>query len=466
MDLISACVRWFIAPAWSIWERSPYIIHYSRLLRSQYDRQEVIQQRQWKKVKELLNHAYRTVPFWKVRFEQAGITPDDIRSFNDFCRLPLTTKADLRASSQQLRSANYPTWELHHKKTSGSTGVSVEVVVNDAAQQFKRACTLRSDEWSGWRLGERTALLWGAEENPRRGWRPWLRNTLLERVTRLDTLRINEESMGWFIATLRRRPPGLLLGHAHSLYLLAQFVRNHSQLSFRPHAIISTAMVLHDWERHTIEEVFQCPVTNRYGCEEVGLIACECEQHNGLHINADGIYVEVLRANGTTAEPGETGMIVLTDLANRAMPIIRYQVGDMGVLSERSCPCGRGLPLLEKIEGRIADYVITPRGEYVSGISLTDHFNTLIPGVIQLQIVQEEVDHFLFRIVKGPDFGEHSLVTIQSLVAKRFGPDVRFKCEYVDRIPQESSGKYRFCISKVQKSDLGNYLCGMGKNVS
>ena len=119
-------------------------------------------------------------------------------------------------------------------------------------------------------------------------------------------------------------------------------------------------MVLHDWERRTIEEVFQCPVTNRYGCEEVSLIACECQRHDGLHVNADGIYLEVLRPDGTPCPPGEPGMIVVTDLVNRAMPIIRYQVGDMGVLSDRQCPCGRGLPLLEKIEGRMADYVVTP----------------------------------------------------------------------------------------------------------
>ncbi len=208
-------------------------------------------------------------------------------------------------------------------------------------------------------------------------------------------------------------------------------------------------MVLHDWERCTIEEVFQCPVTNRYGCEEVSLIACECERHEGLHVNADGVYVEVLRGDGTPTDPGEPGMVVVTDLVNRAMPIIRYRVGDTAVLAGRPCSCGRGLPLLEKIEGRVADYVVTPRGELISGISLTENFAVLVPGIAQLQIVQEEVDRFVFRIVKNPDFGPASLERIRSLVAERFGPKVRYECEYVDRIPQEPSGKYRFCVSNV-----------------
>jgi phenylacetate-CoA ligase len=108
--------------------------------------------------------------------------------------------------------------------------------------------------------------------------------------------------------------------------------------------------------------------------------------------------------------------------------------------------------LLEKVEGRVADYVVTARGDMISGISLTENFAVMVPGLQQLQIVQEEVDRFLFRIVKGPDYGPRSLDTIHTLVVERFGAGTRYDCEYVDRIPQEPSGKYRFCISKVEKS--------------
>jgi phenylacetate-CoA ligase len=452
MDIVAPAVRYVIAPAWAVWERSPYLRHYRRLTRTQFDLPEVIRARQWERIESLLEHAWQTTRFWRSRLQEAGLERGRIRSFDDFRAVPLLTKADLRGHKEDLLSEPYRGAPLQHKRTSGSTGVSVEVLVDDAAQQFKRGCVLRSDQWSGWRLGERVAILWGAEENPRRGWRPWLRNALLERATYLDTLRISEESMARFTAVLRRRPPGLLFGHAHSLYLLADYVRARGVAGFRPHGIISAAMVLHDWERRVIEEVFQCPVTNRYGCEEVSLIACECERHEGLHVNADGIYLEALRPDGTPCPPGEPGMIVVTDLVNRAMPILRYQIGDMGILSDRRCPCGRGLPLLEKVEGRIADYVLTPRGELVSGISLTDHFNTLIPGVFQLQIIQEEIDRFVFRIVKDSSFGPASLAKLESLVAERFGLGVRYQCEFVDRIQQEPSGKYRFCISKVEKS--------------
>jgi phenylacetate-CoA ligase len=118
-------------------------------------------------------------------------------------------------------------------------------------------------------------------------------------------------------------------------------------------------------------------------------------------------------------------------------------------MSDRICPCGRGLPLLERLEGREADYVVTASGELISGISLTENFALHVPGVAQLQIVQEEVQRFRFRVVRGPDFGPASLRRIAELVAERFGAGTLFECEYVDRIPQEPSGKYRFCISHV-----------------
>jgi phenylacetate-CoA ligase len=189
-------------------------------------------------------------------------------------------------------------------------------------------------------------------------------------------------------------------------------------------------------------------VTNRYGCEEVSLIACECEVHRGLHVNADGLIVEIL-ANGKPARDGEPGAVVITDLVNRAMPIIRYKVGDVAAMTSRRCECGRGLPLIDRLEGREADYVTTESGELISGISLTENFAMHVPGVAQMQIVQETRTTFRFRVVPGPDFGVASHERLHTLVRERFGPNAKYDVEPVDEIPQEASGKYRFCISRV-----------------
>ena len=254
-----------------------------------------------------------------VKADIAGLGPGRICSFEDLLKVPLLTKADLRERQDDLLSDSYRGAQLGRKRTSGSTGVSVEVLVDEAAQQYQRACALRSDEWSGWRFGERIAAVWG---NPRirSDWRGRLRRTLLERnYVYLDTLRMDETAMRDFADALVHRPPSLLFGHAHSLHLFAGYLKTKTPVAaIRPRAIISTCMVLHDWERRTIEEVFECPVTNRYGCEEVSLIACECERHDGLHVNADGIYLEVLGPDSTPCRPGQPGMIVVTDLVNRS----------------------------------------------------------------------------------------------------------------------------------------------------
>ncbi len=444
----STVVRYGIAPLWARWEGSPYLRHDRALKRTQFDPPDVIRARQWQAMSRMLRHAYETTPFWHERLDRVGLPPERVRDFKDFEAIPVLTKEDLRGHADALRSRAFDRAALHPKVTSGSTGVPVEVLVDEAAMQFKRACTLRSDEWSGWRLGRRAAKLWGHPLSERPGWRGRVRNLLLDRTRFLDTLGMDEAALTGFARSLRRCPPSLLFGHAHSLYLFAEFVRARGGAGFRPDGVIATAMVLHDWQRRAVEEVFGCPVTNRYGCEEVSLIACECERHRGLHVNADGVYVELLR-DGAPAEPGESGSVVVTDLVNRAMPLLRYQVGDVATASARRCPCGRGLPLLEHLEGREADYVVTPEGELISGISLTDHFACQVPGAAQMQIIQETPRRFVFRVVRGPGFGPDSLSRLAEMVAERFGPDAEFACEYLDRIPQEASGKYRFCVSKV-----------------
>jgi phenylacetate-CoA ligase len=448
MDGHAFLIRTILGPLWARWERSPYLRHYRTLRQTQYDSPQTIRARQWSAVQRMVYHAYQTVPFYRRRFQDAGLHPAQLRGWNDYQRVPLLTKADLRAHASELLSSVYERAGLFRKKTSGSTGVALEVFVDQESLQWKRACTLRSDEWSGWRFGERVAMLWGNPGHLRRGWRGRLRNALLERARYLDTLKMDEGTLERFARSLLRKPASLLFGHAHSIFLFAEFLRARRIEGIRPRGIIATAMVLHHWQRRVIEEVFRCRVTNRYGCEEVSLIACECERHDGLHLNADGVHVEILR-DRQPVPPGEAGSVVVTDLTNRGMPLLRYQVGDVAVRADRRCPCGRGLPLLERIEGREADYVVTRAGELISGISLTENFALLVPGIAQLQIVQETTERFVFRIVRGPDFGHASIQKMQRLVAQRFGPGVTFACAYVDRIEPEPSGKYRFCISRV-----------------
>jgi phenylacetate-CoA ligase len=422
-------------------------LHYLRLLeQTQFDPPAVVAARQLAALKVQLTHAYSTVPYYRRTWDAAGVHPEDVKSLADLTAFPVLTKADIRAHEAELLSTPYRGAKLRLKRTSGSTGVPLSIRVDEPAMQWKHACTIRSDQWSGYRLGQRVAKVWGNPEYLHHGWRGRLRNRLLDRAVYLDTIHLTDAKVAAFAAELRRHRPGLVFGHAHSLYLVACHLKKTGVLDIRPDGIISTAMVLHDYQRKVIADVFGTPVTNRYGCEEVSLIASQCEAHAGLHVNADNVYVE--------APTGTPGPLVVTDLVNRAMPLVRYAIGDVAVGAGRTCTCGRGLPLLDRIEGREADYVVTPAGTLVSGISLTENFALLIDGTAQVQIVQETVHDLRIRLVAGEGFGPASRGQIEKLVRDTFGPTVRFEVELVDAIPQEPSGKYRFCISKPARDHL------------
>jgi phenylacetate-CoA ligase len=422
-------------------------LHYLRVLeQTQFDPPAVVAARQLAALKVQLTHAYDTVPYYRRTWDAVGVHPSDVKAFADLDAFPVLTKADIRAHEADLLSTAYRGAKLRLKRTSGSTGVPLTIRVDEPAMQWKHACTIRSDQWSGYRLGQRVAKVWGNPEYLHLGWRGRVRNRLLDRAVYLDTIHLTDAKVAAFAAELRRHRPGLVFGHAHSLYLVACHLKKTGATDIRPNGIISTAMVLHDYQRKAIEEVFGTPVSNRYGCEEVSLIAAECEAHAGLHVNADNVYVE--------APTGKPGPLVVTDLANRAMPLIRYQIGDVAVGAGRACTCGRGLPLLDRIEGREADYVVTPAGTLISGISLTENFALLIDGTAQVQIVQETIHDLRIRLVPGDGFGAASHEQIEKLVRDTFGPTVRYDVELVDAIPQEASGKYRFCISKVARDHL------------
>jgi phenylacetate-CoA ligase len=448
MDGYSYICRHIVAPLWAEKEKSPYLKHCRKLERYQSRSIDEINSIQSQKLKKLIQHAWDHTRYYREKWQAMGFSPEDIKSKDDLVHLPFLTKDDIRANKARMIAEGIPREKLIPKKTSGATGVSLELFVDDDSMQWKRGCTLYFDRWSGWQMGEKIAAIWG---NPTHkvNWRAVVRNALLERFDYLDTLKMNEEQMLAFYQRQMRRRPSLLFGHAHSIFLFTNFMLQKGLRPFRPKGIISTCMVLHDFERKRMEETFGCKVFNRYGCEEVSLIACECEAHEGLHLNLNTLIVEFIK-EGRPASAGESGAIVVTDLTNTGMPFIRYRVGDVGIPSGKRCSCGRSLPLMESLEGRVADYVVTPEGNLISGISLTENFAMEFPEIKQLQIIQESPEFLLFKAVKGENFTTGAEEKIMNRALERFGPKMKFKCEYVDHIPQEPGGKYRFCISRVK----------------
>tara|TARA_R100001440_G_scaffold47446_5_gene67367 strand:- start:38596 stop:39936 length:1341 start_codon:yes stop_codon:yes gene_type:complete len=446
--VIDVLSRHLFYPLWDFKDRSQRLPEWKSLERSQWWPRSALASKQWDRTRDLLRYASKHSRFYQSRWSEAGVNIGNIETPDDFLKIPVTTKKDIREHTQAFISDEYSPDSLVRAKTGGSTGVSLNLYFDEKCQERRNAAQLMADRWSGWEIGEKKASIWGNPPVPFT-LKQKLRHHLLDRTIYLDTMDLNADSMGAFVDLWRIEKPTAVFGHAHSIYLFACFLRDQNIVDLKPKGIVATSMMLLDHERQVIEAAFSCAVTNRYGCEEVGLIACECEEHNGMHINMPHVYVEFLDENNQPVPAGVPGKIVVTDLNNYAMPLIRYRVEDVGVFSARNCACGRGFPILERLEGRVADFLKLQSGGSVAGISLVERTLTKVPGVEQMQLVQEKLDEVIINRVKGREHDEQTDSALTNEMREVFGSGVRLIINDVSKIPQEASGKYRFSICKV-----------------
>ena len=434
-------------PLWELKDGAHRLHYLAELSASQWQSTEALRERQWERLREIVRYAGRNCPFYAQRFAAAGLDCD-LNDWLDFRRIPLLSKNEIRDNTDALISREFERSQLVEARTGGSTGTALTIFADPRCQELRNAAAMRSDQWAGWDIGMKVAAVWG---NPpvADNLKARLRNLLLDRYIYLDTMNISEASVSRFVEQWRSEKPQVLFGHSHSLFILAALLEKLGVEDLRPRGIISTSMQLLDPERQVIERVFGCGVTNRYGCEEVSLIACECERHEGLHLNMDHVVVEFLRDDGSQAKPGEDANIVVTELVNHGMPLIRYRVGDMGIPSERQCDCGRGLPLMTRVTGRRADFLKRRDGSLVAGVSLVERTLTAIAGVEQMQLVQDRIDTVEVRIVTDARFDEFAAQLLLGEMHGVFGEGTEIRLSTVAALDQTRSGKYRFSICNV-----------------
>jgi phenylacetate-CoA ligase len=433
-------------PMWSAVTGASLVANWRALERSQYASETVLRERQEVLLRRITAIACRETPFYKRRFAEAGLD-GGVRTFDDLRRLPVLTKAEIRLAGDDLLSRTADRASLLEFRTGGSTGVPLRLLISEEISHQRNAAARRSDLWTGWKVGEGVGAVWGNPKLPNTV-KERLRAELLNPVIYLDTMALSPDSVRGFARDWRRQRPTLLFGHAHSIYLLARTARDLGIDDIRPKGILSTSMMLPPHERRAIEDVFGVKVTDRYGCEEVGLIGCECERHEGLHMNVDHVYTEFLRADGTPASPGERAFVVVTDLINDVMPFIRYRVEDLSARLDVACGCGRGLPMMDRVSGRVADFLVKADGVRVAGISLIENTVTNFAGIEQMQIVQEELDRIVLKLVPTPRAAAPAAPALRQYFETTF-PGAKIDIELVGRIPQEANGKYRFAICRV-----------------
>lgn len=447
IDWFELISRTFVIPIYN-WK---YGIKYDAILRSlnqsQFFPPEQIREHQWHSIKAIIDFAYNNNTFYRNHFDDMNIHPQDINSWDDFSNLPLLTKDDIRNNPDKLISDGYKRQNMHHKRTGGSTGVPVHLYIDNDAMNFKRALAHRHNSWAHYLPGMKRASLWG-DTDKKYSFKERAYMKLYDRTIYLDTLKMDDAYLLQFVERITSFRPRLLLGHGHSLYFFAKFLQENSIDCLHFDGIISTAETLLDNERGVIEAVFGDIVFDRYGCEELSLIASECEAHEGLHVGAEGLYVEI--AGGDEVTPGE---LIITDLVNKGMPFIRYKIGDLATVIDAPCTCGRGLPRLGKILGRTTDILLTPEGRSISGVSIMDTFVIHIKGFKQVQIVQNRIDHVLFKIVTDEHYSDASLEKLNETVTEIFGPQMKFDTEFIDKIPMTARGKFQFTVCNIDSEE-------------
>ncbi len=397
-----------------------------------------------KRVIRAVRHAYREVPYYREKYDQAGIDINSIRKLEDISKLPFITKDEAREQFPHGIVANgVDVKRCHYSATTGSTGRSLPFIYSPATYAFYLATTDRVHTMIGFRPWHKKVYIkYTAVETPALG--PFYRTAHIP-----STIPVEEQ-----IAKLRREKADLLLGYASIILEIAQRITQddlrHIKLKF---ISVNSEMSTQD-QRDFISQVFRCPVHDEYSTEETWMIASQCLKNN-YHLFTDNVWVEFLDENGKDVNPGEVGEIVLTTMRSPAMPFIRYKIGDMGRYSDKTCSCGIGFPLLESFEGRADDSFILPSGKFISSLKLLNTFTKFIKKYLHLmeefKVIQKEKGLVVIELVKGKEYKEDRFQELIGQLHEIFAEPIDIRVEMVDSISTGGSVKRKAIESWVGK---------------
>jgi len=265
---------------------------------------------------------------------------------------------------------------------------------------------------------------------------------LLNRI-RLSAFDTRDKSLHKFTRRLRSFNPTYFYGYASLIYRYGQWLEEKkiSLDGINPSVIITTGEVLYDFQRTLIQRVFRCRVANEYGSTEAGILAFECPNGN-LHVNSDHIFLE------TVGKRGDPGSVLLTELNNDYSPLIRYHLGDMGVISTSNCGCGINFPVITNLIGREDSFIITPKNVHI--------YDAVIPyvltkGVRQFRGIQDTKEELIIKIVKDNELTDFLLDTYRRRLIDILGDDLKITFEIVAEIEPDKSGKLRCFISNIKE---------------
>lgn len=420
------------------------VYHLLKLLRNQWLTKEELEQLQQRKLQKIIKHAYEKVSYYHQLLNSVGVKPEDIRNKKDLRYIPITSRTRIQnLPTNEITAQGVMLRDCHRMTTSGSTGMPLEIIKSEKDYQLSNLTMLRSLLANGYRLTDRHVVV----HTPKRPRRYWFRYLGLMRQSCISPF----DNLDDQIKQLKRARPDLIGGLSSSLRCIAEEIRETHMEDISPRVVVTGGELLDPKTRQTIQSGFRSKVVDFYNSYECGNIAWECDRHEGYHINIDSLVVEIVN-NGKPAKLGEKGEVVITNLDSYAMPLIRYRIKDIATGGESLCSCGRGLPLLWRIEGRTDDEIVLSSGAIVSPFELLCRLEG-IPGILQFRVIQEKINSFVIQLNREPNAAPR---TLMGRVRKELGGVLGDRCgieiKIVDEISRDPSGKIRSVISNVEQS--------------
>lgn len=421
-----------------------YVHEYNDNLRLSLDEIKVVQ---WKKIQNLLSFSYKNVPFYRDKWLAEHIHPNDICSYSDFAKLPIIDKSDIREHYEQCVAENHRGRNIV-KSTGGSTGQPFTFELDYVSNERRQAVMWRGYGWLNAGLGCRSTFLWGATlgDVPKvKRWKEWAYHAFYNREM-LDTFVLSENNIDTYVDAIKRRCPHAIITYVNPIVIIAKYIIENGIKIPAPKAILTGAEPLYEFQRQLIEKAFGAPVYNTYGCREFMLIGAECHLKSGLHLNIDHLAVDTVDEDGRLTE--DVGDIVITDLHNYGMPLIRYRNGDRAKLSKVVCDCGNPLPLMESVEGRKLDVILTADGKRIPG-EFFPHLFKDYRGIRQFQVIQDKIESVDIKLVLDPSGEPDFINDLKSVMMETLGQDIGVNIQVVNEIPLTSSGKLRVTINNL-----------------
>ena len=412
--------------------------------KTQWMKKRDLQRLQIKRLKALLKHAYENVPYYHESFRRQNFRPTDFKCLEDLRRVQILKKSAIRKNSNEMIAKNVPKKELVCRFTSGTTAAPVRFYRGKTDVSWGIGAELRGYGWAGYEVGDKLALIWTFVPGEVRKFAFHLKN-FLRRNKILNVYYLSEKNIASFAKKMHRFKPDFIRGYSSAVNIFATFILQNNRFNISPRAIFTSGQTLLPNYQKTIEETFNCEIYDYYATSEVSHIAAQCEQHEGLHIFEENIFVEIVK-DDEPASIGEEGKVLLTNLHSYAMPFIRYDIGDVGKIFPDTCSCGRELSLLKPI-GRTYEYFVNRDGSFTYLRDFQTVFGDL--PIKDFQVVQESYDEIIVKVVRRPGYSKAHTDFILKNVKYHTAREAKIRVELVDSIPLEGSGKIRHTVSKI-----------------